>query len=370
MKTIIISLLALFFFSSFAFSQYVEKKKEEKKETIQETVKDTCSNKKETKDYSNYSPYKEKTKTDWSLKKNTGLSQYDKTDNNEPTPKRSDYYKETQYQLIVSFIRESRQVSFDAPGLDIKGVYIDGKATQDQTLEKNKSYKAYWGVEGEYGKFTTTGKIRLRGVTTPDQEFNITSTLVSLGVAYAVARDNSGFQRFTFGVKAAREIENGTSGLYQWRQIDYMVRFGFWSDVSKNKNPWFSLTNIFAWYNYVVNSESSALFDGKEVERPVWDKTTFGAGIEHTLLKFDLGSVALHFGFGLMYEHFNQNMQDLYTPLGFLELHGRGGYKIASVEAGKRLSSINPDVNRLSARVSSLKFNLDLFQVVYNVFHH
>lgn len=359
MKTIIILLLS-FFFANVSFTQYVEKKKQAPKE--------------ETRiDSSTVADFQEEQKTETFFVPKPKLSEptYKSPlhDNKEKgkLKKMEDYYPPSNILASGSWINETRDLTMSMSGMKVKGFYLNLRVYQS-TFDKKKDMKKpgrkWWGLEGEYGKYNITIQERDRNRSASDIFTDIKVTQMGLGVAFAFAKNRPYFNTFTLSFKATKELEEGNSGLYQWEQNDYALKSTVWGDLTKNKELFFSAASYWLYYNYIIQADRTALYDGQPVPSKVWDKTSYGIGLNVTLLRFYLGGdLGLHFGLSGAYEHYNQNSQDLYTPGGFIELHGYE-YKIASLEVGKRLSSLDPTISKPS-RVTTLKLSIDLWQI-YN----
>lgn len=269
--------------------------------------------------------------------------------------KLKDFYPMKQYEAYISFTKlKNLNTKFDGGSFYV--VVRENPNLKDKTTYSRKTYGAF--VEG--GRYK--GQISSRN----DPSFDLTIEQIGGGLSYAMTRNRPGWNALTLNFGVLQEVENGSVGLFQERQVDLFFTHTGWVDLTRTRNTFLSKTN-FSWYwKKPLSTNRTALYDKHSVPSPSYDKETIGCQFDQTLLMFlwndDIG---IHFGGSIGYQHMSAGQQDWYLPAGFIEIYGYNGGKIGQFLFGKNIRG-NGGMDKESVTV--LRFSLDVMQLVRTVF--
>ncbi|MCX6793024.1 MAG: hypothetical protein NTY12_03275 [Candidatus Falkowbacteria bacterium] len=195
---------------------------------------------------------------------------------------------------------------------------------------------------------------------------DITVDVIGGGLSYAWANNlRSGWNGLVMNFGVSQEIENGTAGLYQWRQNNLYFDFSGWADLTRTRNTFFSRSNISWYWKKVISADRSALYNGQTAKSEVYEKEAIGLGYRQTIMQFIYnGNVGIHFILNFDYTHFVYGSQDWYKPGAGVELYSPNG-KICDFVVGKNIRA-NGGSSKYS--VTEFKFTGDVIRLAESLF--
>lgn len=355
MKHLLIVLFCFFFISS-AFAQYVEQKKEKKEEkteieVIQHDSVVVIDLEENTDKQKSYRRELSPNKINYSYKKNKTLT----LNSSDKDKEMEFFYPVSRYEAYVGY------VSLNSPVFLCNGGYFHGVIRQNPDI-KNKTLKnaKTWGVYVEGGMYNIKVE-ESKNLTT-----EIKTQVIGGGISFAMTRNKPGWNAMVINAGFSQEIENGNSGLFEWRQNDVMMNISGWVDLTRNnQNIFFSRTNLSWFWKKVLSARRSALYEGQETKSEIWNKESLGMEIQQTMLMFYLGDdIGLHFGVTLGYQHYSQDSRDWYSPGAFVELHNKY-YKVGQISFQKTMRSHGND---LRDSYNTVKASIDFYQLAQSMF--
>ncbi len=356
MKAITIFIVAFFVLFGTLFSQPREKNvtmDEQKKQTEtqqQIIVTDTCKTCVTTTTSTVKMPsvYYAPPSLNSNEKHKTALSD-NESDNDYTKLRMSNWYPAPNAEAFGTYVHHSSN-KLTVSGFDFTG---DVRMSNPNKLEPGMNHVSTWGL------FVEAGSYKINTMEADQTSSDIKVTQLGGGISFARTRPNSSFNAFTLNVGGIQEIEKGTHGLFQWQQTDIILKVMGWVDLTRTRNLFFSRTNFSFYWSKPVSSHRDALYDGDKVDSPIWDKESAGCELDQTMLMFYLGdNLGLHIGLALGYDHYSANMQDLWTPGVFVELHHKD-FKIGQIFFAKK---INPSDQNSPEDI--LRISIDGYQLV------
>lgn len=267
--------------------------------------------------------------------------------------KMRDFYPVSQIEAYLSYVSLKNSV------FKVNGGSFYAVVRQKYDLSKATRNVKIWGLYAEGGKYEID-------ITEKNQEpVKISVNQIGGGLSFAMSRNRPGFNTVVLNLGVIQEVENGSSGLFDWRQTDLILSHTGWLDLSRNKNLFFSRTNLSWFWKKPISSRRSSLYNGATAKSEIWEKETAGAEFQQTVIMFYVSEgFGIHAGIKIAYQHLSGNMQDWYAPGVFLELHNKD-YKIGQLSFGKNIRSGGSDVRD---SYDEIKASIDLYQLAKSFF--
>ncbi len=350
MKNLLI-VLFFFFFVSSLFAQYVEQKKEKQEEVQQRTetveTKDSVVTSSEKQVFLNTSKEEVKeVKVNYKYKKLNNLNSEDNM---------KYWYPVSQYEGYLGYVH-LKNIPFEVNGGNFYVVVRQNPNVFDKLNQNTKT----WGLYAEGGQY----QIKI------DEKKDLTTDIkvqqIGGGISFAMTRNKPGWNAFVFNFGVTQEIENGTSGLFEWRQTDILMSVTGWIDLTRAKDKtFFSRSNFSFFWKRPLSTRQSALYQGQVAKREIWDKETIGCEFQQTMLMFYLtDNLGMHMGLNLGYQHFSAGPQDWYSPGAFIEIHNKY-YKVGQFLL---THSMKPHDRSQRGSYTTIKFSVDAVQLAKSIF--
>ncbi len=363
MKTSILVLLLLCFFSSIGLAQLTPKEKS--KPTEEKVTGDTIPN-----IVTNVTPADVLVSTSSSKltpktkeqKKNSEKTASNLTNTSENTSGESEskiIFPLSQVQLFVGY------VAYNDYLLNGNGIYGEFTVRQGPNLTEGKYKNTLWGMGVKAGKYQTFSK----QFDTDLEKFTTTTKEIGGFISMARVTKRANWNSFVLNLEGKQSVDEGSQGLYRRKQVDILIAVNTWIDLTrKNSNLWFSKTNFSLYYQYPLKTSVSSFYDGERIQDNTWNKKLLFLNFDQTMLQFNLAEVAekmsINFGFNLGYRHFSQGKKDMYA----LGVFSEAFYWLCKiVRAGVELI-IDPTEKTSRGKNIIFKTDWDLFQVGRAIF--